>query len=274
MNVFMNMSLRASGILLLLTVFCTQSSHAQKIKWELGAGLAGFDIPLYIGSAQNKQYLIPVPYAKLKTEYLEFDKGLRGFLFASPTMRLDISADAGVPVRSKDSIVRQGMPNLKTVLQFGPSLEITMSGSRTGLDELRLEFPVRVALATDIKNTENAGWIFEPRFTYETRREHKQGFAYAATLGLRYATREYHAYYYDVDPVFATPQRPAFASDKGYSGLITNLVASWRDNEMIYWATLRYRNLNNAAYENSPLVEVKDYYFFGAGLTWVFASSL
>lgn len=262
------------GILLLLTVLYSGGSYAQKIKWELGAGLAGFDIPLYIGSAQNKQYMVPVPYVKLKTEYLEFDKGLRGFLFTSETMRLDISADAGVPVRSKDSVVRQGMPNLNTVLQLGPSLEITMSGSRTGLDELRLEFPVRVALATDIKNTENIGWVFEPRFTYDGRRELKQGLAYSATLGLRYATRDYHAYYYDVDPVYATPQRPAFSSDKGYSGLIANFAASWRDEDMIYWATLRYRNLNNSAYENSPLVEVKDYYFFGAGLTWVFASSL
>jgi outer membrane protein len=261
-------------ILLSMTIFCTYSSSAQELKWELGAGLAAFDIPLYVGSAQNKQYLIPVPYVKLKSEYLEIGEGVRGFLFTSPTMRLDISADAGVPVRSEDSAVRQGMPNLNTVLQLGPSLEITMSGSRTGLNELRLEFPVRVALATDIKNTENAGWVFEPRFTYEGRREHKQGIAYAATFGLRYATRDYHAYYYDVDPVFATPQRPAFASDKGYSGLITNLIASWRDDDVLYWATLRYRNLNNAAYENSPLVEVKDYYFFGVGVTWIFATSL
>lgn len=263
-----------SRIILPLTLFCTVSSHAQKLSWELGAGLAGFDIPLYIGSAQSKQYLIPVPFAKLKMEYLEFDEGLRGFLFTSPTMRLDISADAGVPVRSKDSLVRQGMPNLNTTLQLGPSLEITMSGNRTGPKELRLEFPARLALATDIKHTESIGWILEPRFTYESRREHRQGIAYTATVGLRYATREYHAYYYDVDPVFATPQRPAFASDKGYSGLVTNLAVSWRDDEMIYWATVRYRNLNNAAYENSPLIEVKDYYFVGAGITWVFASSL
>lgn len=265
---------KSSSILLLLTIFGTHGSYAKGIKWELGAGLAGFDIPLYIGSAQNKQYLVPVPYIKLKSKYLEIGEGVKGFLFTSPTMRLDLSADAGVPVRSNDSIVRQGMPNLNTVLQFGPSLEITMSGSRTGLEELRLEFPVRLALATDIKHTENIGWIFEPRFTYESRREHKQGIAYSATFGLRYATRDYHAYYYDVDPAYATPQRPVFASDKGYSGLITNLVASWRDENMIYWATLRYRNLNNAAYENSSLVEVKDYYLFGAGVTWVFASSL
>jgi outer membrane scaffolding protein for murein synthesis (MipA/OmpV family) len=261
-------------IILALTIFYTYSSHARKFSWELGAGLAGFDIPLYIGSAQSKQYLLPVPYAKLKAKYLEFDEGLRGFLFTSPTMRLDVSADAGVPVRSKDSIARQGMPNLITTLQLGPSLEITMSGSRTGLSESRLEFPVRLALSTDIKNTEKVGWVFEPRFTYQGRREYKQGFAYVATVGLSYATREYHAYYYDVDTAFVTPQRPAFSSDKGYSGLITNLVASWRDDEMIYWATLRYRNLNNVVYENSPLVEDKDYYFVGAGVTWVFAGNL
>jgi outer membrane protein len=268
------MILRTLGILLLLSVYCTHSCYAEGIEWELGAGVAGFDIPLYVGSDQNKQYLFPVPYVKLKTDYLEIDEGVRGFLFSSPSMRIDISAGLGVPVRSQDSVARQGMPNLKTVLQLGPSLEITMSGSRSGLDELRLEFPVRGAIATDIKHNEGVGWIFEPRFTYEKRQVNKQGLAYSATIGLRYATSEYHAYYYDVDSVYATAQRPAFSSDKGYSGLITNFVVSWRDDDFLYWWVLRYRNLNNAVYENSPLVEVKDYYSFGVGVTWLFASSM
>ena len=147
------------NILLSLTILCTVSSvaqeQAQKLEWELGGGLAVFDVPLYVGSSQTRQYLLPIPYVKLKSRYFEIDDGIRGFFFTSPNIRLDISADLGVPVNSDDSGVRQGMPDLDAVLQFGPSLEITLSGNRRGENELRLEFPVRAAIATDIKSIEN-----------------------------------------------------------------------------------------------------------------------
>jgi outer membrane scaffolding protein for murein synthesis (MipA/OmpV family) len=248
--------------------------QSQKLEWELGAGLAGFDVPHYVGSSQSKQYLLPVPYVKLKSRYLEIDEGIRGFFFTSPNVRLDISADLGVPVSSDDSDAREGMPDLDTVLQFGPSIEITLLGSRRAESELRLELPVRAAIATDIKNSESIGWIFEPRISYEKRRKNKQGLSYSATMGLRYATREYNAYYYDVEQQFVTPERPFFESGKGYSGVITNLTAGWREGEMIYWGLVRYRNLNNAVFEDSPLVEDKDYYLVGVGVTWMFAQSL
>jgi len=57
-----------------MTLFCAGSSMAQKLEWELGGGLAGFDVPLYVGSSQSKQYLLPVPYAKLTSRYLEVDE--------------------------------------------------------------------------------------------------------------------------------------------------------------------------------------------------------
>jgi len=262
------------NILLSMTLFWTGSSMAQKLKWELGGGLAGFDVPLYVGSSQNKQYLLPVPYAKLTSRYLEVDGGIRGFFFTSPDVRLDISADIGVPVSSDDSDARRGMPNLDAVLQLGPSLEITLAGSRRGKNELRLELPVRAAIATDIKSAENVGWVFEPRIAYQQRRKNKQGLSYLAAFGLQYSTSGYHAYYYDVAPQFVTSERGVFESDKGYSGLVTDLAAAWRQGEIIYWAFLRYRNLNNAVFENSPLVEQKDYLLVGAGVTWVFAQSL
>ena len=232
------------------------------------------DVPLYVGSSQNKQYLLPVPYVKLTSKYLEIDEGIRGFFFTSPNVRLDISADLGVPVSSDDSDARRGMPNLDTVLQVGPSIEISLAGSRRSRTELRLELPVRAAFATDIKNTEHIGWIVEPRVSFEKRRQNKQGLSYSATLGLRYTTSDYNAYYYDVESQFVTPDRAFFESDKGYSGVISNLTAGWREGEMIYFALLRYRNLNNAVFEDSPLVEEKNYYLFGVGVIWVFAQSL
>lgn len=246
----------------------------RKAEWELGASLAALQVPLYPGSAQSKGYVLPLPYIILRSDVLEIDEGVRAKLFDSANMRLNLSLDFGVPVNSEDSAVRIGMPDLKTVLQIGPLLEITLGGSRQQPWHLRLELPARLAFATDLKEVDNLGVIYEPRLTYETRRPFKTGFAWQLTAGLRYAGEKYHAYYYDVPAAFATPARNEFVSGAGYSGFFSDVIGNWREGNLIYWAFLRYQNLTGAEFVDSPLVEDKNYYFYGVGLTWVFARSL
>ena len=225
------------------------------MEWEIGAALAALQIPLYPGSADHRQYLLPLPYLKVRSEFLDVDQGIRAKLFRGTRIRLSMSADLGVPVRSKDSLVRKGMPNLDTVVQFGPLLEINMAGSREGPWDLRFELPARIAIASDIKSVHNLGWIYEPRFSYETYRSSSTGFFWKITA-------------------FSTATRPEFTSGSGYGGSFADIIASWREDELIYWSYLRYQNLAGAVFENSPLVEQKNYYFLGVGITWVFAHSL
>ena len=158
-------------------------------------------------------------------------------------VRIDLSADFGVPVNSQDSIARQGMPDLDLVIQIGPSVEITLAGGRFKPSHTRLEFPLRAAVATDFRSAQHVGWIFEPRLTYETRRPYKTGFAYLISGGLRFSTQELHKYYYDVKPEYATVTRPAYESAAGYSGLFVDYIANWRTDNLIYFAVLRYQNL-------------------------------
>ena len=132
---------------------------------------------------------------------------------------------------------------------------------------------MRTAIATDLKDAQNVGWIVEPRLTYETLRPLKTGFAYQVSTGLRYATEEYHAYYYDVPASFATTERPAYQSEKGYSGYFLDLVGNWRSKDMMYFAFARYQNLSGSVYEDSPLVEDTSYFSVGVGLVWIIASS-
>jgi outer membrane scaffolding protein for murein synthesis (MipA/OmpV family) len=261
-----------------MTLLCSVSSaateHDRKLQWEVGASIAALDIPLYPGSSESKQYLLPLPFLVLRSHFLDIDEGIRAKLFRSKDVHLNLSADFGVPVSSKDSDVRAGMPNLDTVLQVGPSLEISLSGARKKTHHLRLELPARLAFATDFGMVDNLGWIAEPRLTYETRRPFKTGFAWQLTAGLRYASADYHAYYYDVPAAFATPARPAFQSAGGYSGLFSDLIVNWRQQGQIYWALLRYQNVAGAQFAGSALVQQKQYYFLGFGMTWIFASSI
>lgn len=263
----------SSKLLLLVAVF-SSSVNAEKPEWELGIGLGVLEIPFYPGSSQSKTYLVPIPHILYRSENIEVDNGLQATFLKTPKVRLDLSADFGVPVNSEDSTARLGMPDIDLVLQVGPSLEITLAGGRFKPSHTRLELPVRAALATDFSFAQNVGWIFEPRLTYETRRPYKTGFAYLLSGGLRFATEKYNGYYYAVPAEFATPTRPVFDAGGGYSGLFVDAIANWRMDNLIYFAFMRYQNLAGADFESSPLVEQKNYFFVGAGLTWVFARNL
>lgn len=258
-------------------ISCTSSilqakQQTRQTFWELGVGAAAFDIPLYPGSKQDDQILIPFPLLRIQTDYFEIDEGIRGFFYESPDIRLNISGDLGIPVNSSDSDIRDGMPDINTVVQIGPSLEVIFDGGRRQPFEFRLELPVRAAIASDLKNTESVGWIIEPRITYETLRPYKTGFSYQVSTGIRYATKDYHEYYYNVPAAYATAERPAFESESGYSGYFLDLAANWRTENIIYFAFARYQNLTNAEYEESPLVEQTDYLAVGVGIVWIFAA--
>lgn len=247
---------------------------AEKAQWELGIGLTAMEIPLYPGSSQSKTYLFPIPHILYRSENLNIDNGLDATFAKTQKIRFNISADFAVPVNSRDSDARAGMPDLDLIIQLGPSLEITLAGGRFKPSHLKLELPVRAAIATDLSFADNVGWIFEPRLTYETRRPYKTGFTYLISGGLRFSTEDLHQYYYDVPIEFETPDRAQYTSDGGYSGFFTDFIANWRTEDLIFFALLRYQNLSGAAFENSPLVEQKDYVLVGVGASWIFARGL
>ena len=253
-------------------LFCT-SSEAQDFRWEAGVGLVGMQLPLYPGSSQDAGYLIPFPYLRLESKYLDIDQGIESRIFRSNKVRVSLSGGLGVPVNSAESTAREGMPDLDLVLQVGPSLDVILDTRNDGARELRLELPVRLAVATDFSSTRNTGWLFEPRLVYESKRKQKRGWAYELTGGLRFATDKYHGFYYNVDPQYATATRPAYGASGGYSGLFTDLIGSWRRKSLIYFAWVRYQYLGGVQYEDSPLFEDENYWFLGIGLNWIYAES-
>lgn len=259
-------------LFLLITLYSPQSS-AQDVIWDLGAGAAVFNLSLYPGSADKINYNVPLPYFTLMAEKLEIDRGIRTFLFKSKRIVLDLSLGFGIPVGSEDSGAREGMPDLDAIAQLGPSLEFVLIKPTKDRMSLNFELPLRAAVATDLKSSSHEGWLLEPQFNLEKRRLYKSGLAMKLTLGLNYATRDFHSYYYDVPSSFATPSRPAYVSEKGYGGSFATLSASWREGNLIGWTLLQYQNLNGAVFEDSPLVEQKHSYLIGVGFAWVFAQN-
>ena len=134
------------SLFIVLLVF-NPVAYAQNVEteWDLGIGATAIHLPAYPGSSQNVSYLIPYPYIYVKTKYIEVDDGVRGFVYESSRFRLNLSADFGVPVDNDEASLRDGMPDLNTVLQLGPMLEIVLDGGRDQPFESRLELPARIA---------------------------------------------------------------------------------------------------------------------------------
>lgn len=245
-----------------------------RAEWNLGVGVGVIDYLLYPGAKESNRLILPLPYFTFRSEKFEIDRGIKSFLYNSEEIVLDISADFGLPVDSDDTQARKGMPDLDFMLQLGPSLELKLNDKNKNYFDARFEIPVRMAFVVDGKSIDNIGYLVEPRFSFKHKRSGKTGLTHKATIGLKLATRDFHAYYYDVAPEFASATRPAYISKAGFGGSFARYRISYRSNDFVYWLFLRYQSLRGAEFEHSPLVLKDDYYFVGFGFSWIFASNL
>jgi len=92
-------------------------------------------------------------------------------------------------------------------------------------------------------------------------------------IGPLFGNRKYHAYYYEVDPVYATANRPAYRASGGYSGTV--LVGSMSRHFGRLWVGgfIRYDNLSGTAFHDSPLLETDHSLMGGIAIAWVLKKS-
>ena len=252
----------------------TTKSTADKTEWAMGVGLGVFDYHLYPGAKETNRLILPVPYFTFRSPKLEVDSGIKTFLYNSKTLVLDVSADFGLPVDSDDTRARQAMPDLDFTLQLGPSVELLLNDKNKNYFDTRFEVPVRVAFASDFSDIEQIGYLIEPRITFNHRRPVKTGLSHKGTVGVKFATQDYHAYYYDVAAEYSNASRPEYKSDAGFGGSFAKYRLTYKTSNFVYWTFIRYQSLRGAVFEDSPLVLQKDYFFVGLGFSWIFASSI
>jgi len=243
-------------------------------QWDMGIGAGAFRYHLYPGAKQTADLVLPAPYFTYRSPVFEIDRGIRGFLYRSATTVLDISADFGLPVDSDDTVARKGMPDLDLMLQIGPSIEFLLNDARRSYFDIRFEVPIRLAFVSDLRYVDSIGYLIEPRFSFNHRRIARTGLSHKTTVGLKFATDDFHAYYYDVAAEYVTASRAEYHSDGGFGGSFVNYRISYKSKGFVYWLLLRYQSLRGAEFEDSPLVVQNDYLFAGVGFAWIFASSL
>jgi len=249
-------------------------AHADELpRWEVGLGVAGLSIPDYRGSDQQRGYLLPLPYIQYRGDVFRIDReGAHGKLFTSERVKLEVSLAAGPPAKSDKNDARAGMPNLDPTVEAGPSLQLFLARNEARDRVWSVQFPLRAAAAVDLRHVQRVGWVFAPNLNFDALNM-RGGWDIGAAVGPIYATEDYHDYYYEVAPAFATATRPAYDARAGYSGSRLTLTASRRYPRYWVGAFARYDNLSGAVFADSPLVKKQESFMAGVGIAWILAQS-
>lgn len=258
-------------------IFCLPLAHAQselRPEWEVGAGFAAIDFPVYRGASDRRSYLLPIPYFVYNGEVLQINRErVRGLIFRSDSVELDVSVNGSVPANSKDSSARSGMPDLDATLEVGPSLNVHFYYSEDKKTNFDMRLPLRSVTASDFNRFQNAGWLFQPQLNLDIRDVAHSGWNLGLVGSMIFSDQRYNQYFYDVQPQYVTATRPAYSANGGYAG--TQFIAALSKRHDGYWTGgfIKWDNLNGAVFEDSPLVQTRQYFTVGFAVTWVFDKS-
>ncbi|MDO8990222.1 MAG: MipA/OmpV family protein [Sideroxyarcus sp.] len=259
----------------LLSFCCLGSAQAQteiRPLWEVGAGFAGIDYPVYRGSDERKSYLLPVPYIAYNGEVLQVNRErVRGLIFKRDTVEMDISINGSVP--AKGAAARQGMPDLDPTLELGPSLNFHILYTEDKKNTFDIRMPLRAVISSDFTHFRHSGWLFQPQLNLDFYDIERSGWNIGLVGGVIYSDRHYHGYFYDVEPQYATAERPAYTSAGGYSG--TQFIFAFNKRHEGYWTGgfMKWDSLKGAVFADSPLVKSKEYFTVGFAVTWILDKS-
>ena len=272
------MKLRSLAPAALLALGVAASAYADELPlWEAGLGAYALSLPDYRGSDQSRGYLYPLPYLRYRGKLLRMDDrhGLASLLLVEQRrLEFDVSLNASQPAPSGQSDARHGMPDLQPTLEIGPVLRIDLWRNAADTDELSLQLPVRAAFAFDSLRPHDIGVVFNPVVDWFMRDAGPGGgWRLGLQAGPLFNDRRYNAYYYQVDPQFAAPGRPAYTASGGYGG--TQFTASLNKRFRSVWvsAFVRVYDLRGAVFDDSPLVKRNYSVSAGFGIAWVLGES-
>src|SRR5450631_3991740 len=176
---------------------------------EFGLGIGAIAFEDYRGSGTTHAYPLPIPYFVYHGKFLKADReGVRGTLFNQDWVELNLSGNATTPVRNDNA--RHGMPDLKSTLEIGPSLDFHLLHSTDSRIKLDLRLPLRSAITVEA-SPGFIGWTFTPRLALDVADPAGfSGWHAGLLIGPLFADHRYHEYFYSVAPPYATASRPVY----------------------------------------------------------------
>lgn len=258
------------GALALATSAQAQSESALPL-WEVGAFGTVLSQQAYPGSSQNINRALALPYFIYRGQYFRADRGSLGVrAVKTEDMELDIGFSGAFGSNSKEVDARNGMPDLGTLVEFGPRIKWNL-GAAPGNGRWRAELALRgVFDVTD--DLKDKGVSLEPELIYE--RSSTAGWRYGTSVGLVFGDQRLNDTFYSVAPAYATAARPAYNAKDGL------IMARWSLNvsrsltpDLRIFGFARVASVDGAANTASPLVRQNIGSTLGFGLTYTFARS-
>ncbi|HYC02049.1 MAG TPA: MipA/OmpV family protein [Azospirillaceae bacterium] len=239
--------------------------------WEVGAGAGGGWLPHYPAAGQGGFRGLALPYVIYRGDVLRIgEEGFaRGRVVDTDRFEFDISLDGSFDAESEDNRARRGMPDLDFLAEAGPQLIWKLH--RAEGERLDLALQARAVLSTDFSSLERRGFTAQLRLSYRDEDLLGPRLGVIAGGGPIFATERLHDYFYQVDPAFAAPGRPAYDARGGYMGseFFVGVVHRMTDRITLY-AGGQAGLYAGAANAGSPLHRRDLTGAALAGITWSF----
>ncbi|APA71684.1 MipA/OmpV family protein [Janthinobacterium sp. 1_2014MBL_MicDiv] len=240
--------------------------------WEAGVFGGTAVTPAYPGASERSTRTLALSYLIYRGKVLRADRsGVGARLFDTDRLDFDIGFALSLPARSSDVPARRGMPDLGTLVEFGPRLKVKLA-EPTRNSRLGLELPLRAVIEAR-GGLRRQGATFEPRLVYALQGD-DQAWQLDASAGAVLGNAAINDYFYGVSPAFATDQRPAYAAKSGLMLTRLGLGGSYRLHpDWRAFAFVRYDTYTGAANRASPLLRQNSGTSAGIGLLWTWRRS-
>jgi len=202
--------------------------------WEFGVGAFSGWLPDYPAAGQNTVRTIAVPVPIYRGEIWrvggEENRGaVSGRFINKDRYEFDVSLSGAFPVDSGSNNARRDMPDLDFLFGIGPQLIFKLI-NEPGHRKLNLNLQARAVYSTDFSSIDSRGYVFNPKLNYTRKHVTDLDLKVFTSVGPIFATEKLMDYFYQVDPEFVTPTRPAYDADAGYLGSNMTLGVSKRFN--------------------------------------------
>lgn len=265
--------LRMLAVTALLFTGNINSSNAQEDtnkKWELGLGVGAVSGPDYRGSDEYRDFISPIPYVVYRGKIIRSDReGIRGNFLRTDRYEFTLSASASITPDADKNTLREGMPDLGSTLELGPSFTINLTGTDFS-QGWHLQIPWRAVFAIGADESGYIGSIFQPQIVYRNK---LSDWTFTYRAGITFASNDYHDYYYKVKQDYVTETRDYFDASGGYSGWNNQMALSrsfnYNNIQTRLALFIRYDNIGGTDFNKSPLVVTDHSYRGGLAFIWV-----
>lgn len=256
--------------LLALPGLATAQDRSALPLWELGLFGGAVSQQAYPGAEQQVNRALVLPWFIYRGEFLRADRDTLGLrAFKSQDLELDIGVAGAFGSRADDIDARRGMPDLGTLVEFGPRLTWKLGEAAGG--RWRVQLPVRGVYDLSDGGAQR-GVSFEPELQFE--RGTASGWRYSTSVSAVFANRKLADTFYGVAPRYATATRPAYQAESGLVAWRLSVSASralapdWR-----LFGFARLETVSGAANRASPLVRQTTGASVGLGVAWTWQQS-